>query len=367
MNQSLILLCAADPEAATPGRSVGAVVRDLLTAPTPTPGQVAILALFLLAILVVVVAFELVRRRREQLVKNRARWESFTASARRLGLDEESVERMRQMYLGSDALHAPEAMLRIPAVYDRALDAWLASRAEGLLPKEWESLEVARAKLKFRELNAETSLSHTRQIPSGQELRLASEDGKWTGNGLLWANREDRMDIRVQTAFPAEMKRIRVAFSRQGDGEYKSVPVVLGMDPAEVEIWCEHTDQLVRQQLRMWVRVPVLIPGRMRRVIGSDGVPHPFPEFEVTLMDLSGGGAMVSATREVEVESRGLLDFQLGEDFLEGVRFVMLRTGKPAKTGGHVCHLCFENIDVQTQERIMRFVFERQRSGRMAP
>ena len=76
---------------------------------------------------------------------------------------------------------------------------------------------------------------------------------------------------------------------------------------------------------------------------------------------------MVSSTLEVEVESRGVLDFSLGEGYLEGVRFVMLRTGKTSRSGGHVCHLCFENIDVQTQERIMRYVFERQRSGRMTP
>jgi c-di-GMP-binding flagellar brake protein YcgR len=57
----------------------------------------------------------------------------------------------------------------------------------------------------------------------------------------------------------------------------------------------------------------------------------------------------------------------MGDTLLEGVRFVMLRTGKTSRVGGHVCHLCFENIEVQTQERIMRYVFERQRAGRINP
>lgn len=73
---------------------------------------------------------------------------------------------------------------------------------------------------------------------------------------------------------------------------------------------------------------------------------------------------MVSSTEPIEVESRGQLDFPLGDARLDGVRFVMLRTGRNARSGAHVCHLCFENIDVQTQERIMRYVFERQRTGR---
>jgi len=140
---------------------------------------------------------------------------------------------------------------------------------------------------------------------------------------------------------------------------------VLGIDAAAGEIQFAHTDELLRQQLRMWVRVPVLIPGRMHRIIGPEGIPHPSQDFEVTLLDLSGGGAMVSSTQQLEIESRGLLDFMLGDAYLEGVRFVMLRTGKTTRSGGHVCHLCFENIDVQTQERIMRYVFERQRAGRI--
>ena len=106
------------------------------------------------------------------------------------------------------------------------------------------------------------------------------------------------------------------------------------------------------------------------RVRVIDKRPHiagnAFDEFDVTLLDLSGGGAMVSSSQMMEVESRGLLDFQLGENRMEGLRFVMLRSGRAQRGGtGHVCHLCFESIDVQTQERIMRYVFERQRAGRI--
>lgn len=364
MIRTLTLLAQADPEA-TPATSTGALVRELLTTSAPSPAQVAILALFLLGVLALVVGVELFRRRRDQLSRNRSRWENFASMARRLGLDDEAIERMREMHQGLDALHAPEAMLRIPAVYDRALDAWIEARQGSISPKEWESLEKVRLGLKFRGLGAETSLSHTRQIAQEQELRVASEDGHWTATAVLTENKEDRMVLRLSDSLPPSSARIRIAFSRQGDGEYKAMANVLGFDPETLRATCAHTEQVVRQQLRMWVRVPVLIPGRMRRVIGPSGTPHPEAEFEVTLLDLSGGGAMVSATHEVEVESRGLLDFNLGEGLLEGVRFVMLRIGKPSRPGGHVCHLCFENIDVQTQERIMRYVFERQRSGRM--
>lgn len=344
---------------------VGQIVRDLLTAPTPTPGQVAIFAGFLLSILGALVSVEMVRRRREQLVRNRVRWDNFAVLARQHGLDNEAIERMREMHLGLDALHAPDAMLRIPAVYDRALDAWISARGGNLSEKEWENLEKVRLNLKFKSLSAETSLSHTRQISDGQDVRLSTEDGHWATSGTVCANHEERIAVEVEGNLPRGHERLRIAFSRQGDGEYKVTTTVLSMDAGERIIQFAHTDQVVRQQLRMWVRVPVLLPGKMRRVIGPEGVAHPSQDFEVTLLDLSGGGAMVSASKSVEVESRGVLDFSLGESVLEGVRFVMLRTGRPSKLGGYVCHLCFENIDVQTQEKIMRYVFERQRAGRL--
>jgi hypothetical protein len=351
---------------ADPDRPVGSIVRDLLTTPAPTPGQVGIFAAFILCILAVVVGVELVRRRREQLARNRSRWDNFSVLARQRGLDDPAIARMREMHLGLDALHAPDAMLRIPAVYDRALDAWIAARGGTLPDAEWRSLEKIRARLKFKGLSAETSLSHTRQIADGQDLRLASEDGHWSGAGVVRSNCEDRMVVHVPGELPHGHGRMRIAFSRQGDGEYKTSIGILGFDVAEKDIQFAHTDQLLRQQLRMWVRVPVLIPGKMHRIIGPEGVPHAAQDFEVTLLDLSGGGAMVSSTQPLDVESRGLLDFMLGDAFLEGVRFVMLRTGKTSRSGGHVCHLCFENIDVQTQERIMRYVFERQRAGRIS-
>jgi len=364
MNPTTLLQHANSAE---PSRQVGAVVRDLLTTPAPTLPQVGILAGFLLVVLGAVVAIEMVRRRREQLSKNRSRWDNFTALARQRGLDEAAIERMREMHLGLDSLHAPDAMLRIPAVYDRALDAWIGSRGGELSAEDWKSLEAIRRQLRFKGLSAETSLSHTRQIADGQDVRLASEEGPWLGSGVVRTNREDRMLISVSGDLPPGTGRLRISFSRQGDGEYKASSGILALDTVGMEIHCAHTDQLLRQQLRMWVRVPVLISGRMSQIIGPSGIPNARGEFDVTLLDLSGGGAMVSSTQALEVESRGLLAFTMGDTLLEGVRFVMLRTGKTSRVGGHVCHLCFENIEVQTQERIMRYVFERQRAGRINP
>ncbi|HNY31660.1 MAG TPA: PilZ domain-containing protein [Fibrobacteria bacterium] len=347
-------------------RSAGAIASDIMVAPAATMGQVGMVAAFLLAVLVAVVLVEVLRRRRELLARARARWDHFAGLARQAGLEEADIERMRTMHMDMDAMHAPDAMLRIPAVYDRALEAWIRSRGGAISEREWQDLHRVRVKLKFHSLSSETSLSHTRQISDHQEVRLSTEEGDWAGSGAVCNNREDRLEVLVKSLPPPGTSRLRLAFSRQGDGEYKTVLSISGMETEQAILRFSHTDQIVRQQLRMWVRVPVLLPGKMRRVVSPDGTSHAFDEFDVTLLDLSGGGAMVSSSKMMEVESRGLLDFQLGENRLEGLRFVMLRSGRAQRGGtGHVCHLCFESIDVQTQERIMRYVFERQRAGRI--
>lgn len=331
----------------------------------PASWQVVVLGVFLLLLLGALVVWELLRKRREQLAKVRKQWENFQVQAKAAGMGDADVDLMKEMYQCLDALHAPDAMLRIPASYDRALDAWLASQGGRISSAQWDHLEGIRRRLGFKGLAAEMSLSHTRQIAEAQEVRMATEDGNLACVGKVFANREELLTIALPDAvkFSAGM-RIRIAFSRQGDGEYKVNLPILKVDHAANQIVVEHSDQLTRQQLRMWVRVPVLIAGKMRKVIGPDGAPHALESFEVTLLDLSGGGAMVSSSEPIEVESRGSLDFLLGDTRMEGVRFVMLRTGRNARNGGHVCHLCFENIDIQTQERIMRYVFERQRTGR---
>lgn len=364
----LSVLVAQQPAELAPpvGRQVPArFFERMFEAANPASWQVIVLGVFLLLLLGVLVVWELLRKRREQLAKVRRQWENFQVQAKSVGMGDADVALMKEMYQCLDALHAPDAMLRIPASYDRALDAWLASHGGKISSAQWDHLEGIRRRLGFKGLAAEMSLSHTRQISEAQEVRMATEDGNLACVGKVFANHEDLLTI----ALPESVKysagmQIRIAFSRQGDGEYKVNLPILKVDHLASQIFVEHSDQLTRQQLRMWVRVPVLIAGKMRKVIGPGGTPHASDSFEVTLLDLSGGGAMVSSSEPIEVESRGLLDFLLGDTRMEGVRFVMLRTGRNARNGGHVCHLCFESIDIQTQERIMRYVFERQRTGR---
>lgn len=330
-----------------------------------SPAAVVGLGIAILALLLVVVSLELWRQRRELKDRLSQQWRVFEGLAGSRGLDASDIAFLKELHAGMESLHSPDVLIRIPAVYDRALEAWIGDRV--LAPDQWMKLSRIRRLLGFKGLTGETSLSHTRQMTDGQIVRLAPEGGDLWVTARVVNNNEDCIEVMSDDHVVwSAGSEIRLAFSRQGDGEYKAQVRLIRKDADSPALVLGHSAKLSRQQLRMWVRVPVFLEGAMRDLTDSDGNPLEPSTLAVHLLDLSGGGTMASAPTELPVESRGMLDFKLGETMIEGVRFILLRNGKPAKDGGHTCHLCWDGIEISAQERIMRFVFERQRLGSTA-
>lgn len=327
-----------------------------------SPAAVVGLGIAILVLLLVVVSLELWRQRRELKDRINQQWRVFEGLAGARGLDASDIDFLKELHAGMESLHSPDVLIRIPAVYDRALEAWIGDRT--IAPEQWQKLSRIRRQLGFKGLTGETSLSHTRQMTDGQIIRLAPESGEEWFTARVVNNNEDCIEVMPDTHIAwSPGSEIRLAFSRQGDGEYKSHVRLIRRDAESPALILGHSAKLSRQQLRMWVRVPVYLEGKMRELTDSEGTPMEPREFDVHLLDLSGGGTMASTPVELPVDARGLLDFRLGETMIEGIRFILLRNGKPAKDGGHTCHLCWDGIEISAQERIMRFVFERQRLG----
>lgn len=338
------------------------VFRQIMRIDEASPAAVVGLGVAVLLLLLVVVTLELWRQRKELRDRITQQWRVFEGIASSKGLDETDIAFLKEIHFGMDSLHSPDVLIRIPAVYDRALETWLGGKT--LSSDQWGKLERIRRLLGFKGLTGETSLSHTRQVSDGQIVRLAPEGGEEWFSAKVLVNHEDRIEVLPDSPIKwPSGSEIRLAFSRQGDGEYKAGVTLVRKDPDTSVLVLGHSSKLSRQQLRMWVRVPVYLEGIMRQVVGPDGLRVDPPEFPVHLLDLSGGGTMASSKIDLPVESRGLLDFRIGETMVEGVRFILLRNGKPAKDGGQTCHLCWDGIEIPAQERIMRFVFERQRLG----
>jgi c-di-GMP-binding flagellar brake protein YcgR len=337
-----------------------------LRMPQGTPLAVAIIAASVLLLVLLVVVLEIFRRKRELDQKVAIQWEAFDITARQKGLTEEEMELLRDIHSCQSGEVSPDSVLRLASVYDRAIDDWMAALSEdGERPSvaQWEHLARIRSCLGFNSLSFETRLSHTRQFPLLQTIRIWTTKGDKVARAMVVANHETELELDWAEA-PIELalgESVNISFSRQSDGEYRcEVPVISIRDGG----FCvAHTARLNRQQLRMWVRVPVALVGRAFRLVAPDGQALPVDELEIRLLDLSGGGAMIASPMAIPVETRGLMSFELGDVQLVDVPFLLLRHGKSTKEGWQIGHLCFDGIDTASQEKVMRFVFEKQRTG----
>jgi PilZ domain len=336
--------------------------------PEATPLVFVVVCIVALFFVLLVVALEILRRRRDIEKATAVQWDAFELTAAQKGLTGSELDLLREIHAEQSGEIAPVALLRLASVYDRAIDDWidgLNKDGEGPTIAQWENLARIRSCLGFNTLSFETRLSHTRQIPVGQVLRVWSVRNDSVTNCVVSLNTETEfvlewkdnpLDVLVGGA-------LNFSFSRQSDGEYRAEVGLLRLESGKVH--CTHTARLNRQQLRMWVRVPVYLDGCVYRLVAPDGQALPVDRLEVRLMDLSGGGAMIASPMIIPVETRGLMEFDLGEYKLFDVPFLLLRHGRPDANGWQIGHLCFDGVETSTQEKIMRFVFERQRIGQV--
>lgn len=316
----------------------------------------------ILLLLGVIVAIELLRQYRAKEKQAEIQWESFNQFVIDHGLDATQAGLLRRIHGALASQHPPDALFRIPAIYDRALDAWLGQHGGSLDASEWQSLARIRQTLRYHALPSETSLSHTRQIAEGQPvmIKLDGSDGRM--KAVVLANTDANLVLLPEPAQVAvgEGAKLHLWFTRNGDGEYDfSVPLQEIATRDQGRVWVlGHTSHLHRRQLRSWVRVPVHLPARMRHVVSAEGEKS---VLDALLVDLSGGGARARCRSPLPQGAGGVLEFSLGDHFIQGLRFRILRCVESAREASFSCHLCFEEIEASTQERIIRYVFEQQR------
>ncbi|MEN9354980.1 MAG: hypothetical protein RL318_2305 [Fibrobacterota bacterium] len=337
-----------------------------LRMPQGTPLAILLIAGIVLLIVAVVVVLEIFRRKGELDQKIAVQWEAFELTAQQKGLTEEEMDLLRDIHACQSGEVAPDALLRLASVYDRAIDDWMEVLSEdGEKPSvsQWEHLARIRSCLGFNSLSFETRLSHTRQFPLLQSVRIWTSRGEKVTRAMVVANHETELELDWSEAAQELLlgENVNISFSRQGDGEYRCEVPVISVRPGGFCV--AHTARLNRQQLRMWVRVPVALSGRVYRLVAPDGQALPVDELEIRMMDLSGGGAMIASPMAIPVETRGAMSFELGDMRLDDVPFLLLRHGKATREGWQIGHLCFDGIETLSQEKVMRFVFERQRTG----
>ncbi len=123
----------------------------------------------------------------------------------------------------------------------------------------------------------------------------------------------------------------------------------------------------VSAQKRNFVRVDVLLPVSFNVVNEqSQRLRRNAPNLGCSV-NLSSGGMLLATDRELPTGTRLLLTFPLFEGEAEVWTDALVLVSQRQQEGAlkkFLCHLSFDSPDKDTQDKIMKFIFEKQRSLR---
>jgi len=117
-------------------------------------------------------------------------------------------------------------------------------------------------------------------------------------------------------------------------------------------------ENISRVQQRSWVRIEVLLPLEYRMA------GYPIDYYQTTTADLSGGGCLMVANHPIDLDT--LLDLRLtiSESFILECQGRVTRSQQVENSKKrHKIGIRFENLNDATIDRIVAFIFQKQRES----
>jgi hypothetical protein len=327
---------------------------------------------FLVILMGVLVAFEVLRSGKGQREKIDIGWQYFSEMAGQKRLTPQEIEILKAI-VEEGAVSSADMVFDSSFVYEEALEAFLKANSRQLdkEPTQYALLRGLRLKLGYSHLPSEIPLSSTRQLEEGMTVNLTDDEGS-IRKGRVQEVREQAWAIALETEIPPTVAvggAVELSLLRPGDGEYAVKLPVTATRLGQKAIFLPHTRALERKQLRNWVRIDVNIPCRvtvMARPEGweaADGGPSVGMVLEGRLLDLSGGGSCARFTSPIPQGHKLSLNFDLPGTSLRGVRCEVMRMISVIRANREDFehNLKFSDMETAFQEKIVRYVFEKQR------
>jgi hypothetical protein len=334
-----------------------------------------IILTIVLSAIVLAVVFAVRRMLRKELEDDDRRANLYAENVARCGLTGEEQELLETM-VGRKKIAQPHAVFQSLRLFEECVDAEVRSLLEsGAGPDEQKMKDLfgdLRMKMGFVHLPLEHPLASTRNISVGQTGSVFSA----SNNKVLLR----KVSVTDNTAFSMTIKYIaeneevlrlvpgqpvRFAFARQNDGLYGVQTVVARADkPGLLEV--RHTLDMKRNQLRQFVRIETSLPLTFRLLGTQDPEKSEVKVGTVVsarLSDISGGGLSFLFERSLRLGDTVSLNFNLPGFPCAGVTgkivHLSLREGKEKTLFKN--HVQFVNIDSRKRERIISYIFEKER------
>ncbi|MBN1308347.1 MAG: PilZ domain-containing protein [Chitinispirillaceae bacterium] len=332
---------------------------------------VLILASLLLIITVLYVRTQLKIKHDRKEMSNKL----FQYHAMKSDLYPSELKRLRQLITHEVVSH-PHTIFQSVSLFERCIDAevrllLLTNNDPDLLENDERMLSGIRKKLGYGYLPLEHPLLSTRNVEIGQVMTVFKTTGAvpLVQHAVVVANKETffRLQYNIDNEDPVNFstgQEVNLAFARQGDGIYGVQVEICRVDePSTID--CLHTLQLTRNQMRRYVRIEVKLPIRVR-IIPPEAATEPEPfalHFDAKLVDISGGGLSFLYEKPFVPGDIVSMQFSLGDASFSCITGKVLRVslqeGKSVTLYRH--HIQFLSIEQQNRDRIVKFIFEKQR------
>jgi hypothetical protein len=337
-----------------------------------SPLGLAIAGFSVVALMAVFVIFEMVRSDSRQREKIDIGWQYFAEMAGQKRLTPQETDILRRIVEQGNVSSA-DMVFDSSFIYEDALEAYIKDNARQLDrdDTQYALLRGLRLKLGYSHLPSEVPINSTRQLEEGMMVSLVDGEGSLR-KGRIHEVKERSWIVALDAEIPPTVAvgaAVELALLRSGDGEYSVRLPILATRLGQRQIHLPHTRTLDRKQLRNWVRIDVNIPCRvtvMARAEGWDksmGGPGVGMVLEGRLIDLSGGGSCARFSSPIPQGYKLSLNFDLPGTSLRGVHSEVMRMTSTLKGNREDFehNLKFMSMDTAAQEKIVRYVFEKQR------
>jgi c-di-GMP-binding flagellar brake protein YcgR len=327
------------------------------------PEVVLGIALVALVLIGVLVLNEIRKADGREKARAKISWDVFYAKAASYKLTPVEIKVLESMVVESRITNA-DSILSSAHVFENARDEVYrnAGGVNQFSEHDLQAFRELRSRLGFSPLPVETPFVSSRQFAPG--LRVIVEVPEAGVASATMIRNVDEKTWSTENPFEGNLgvhagQPAKLSMTRGGDAEYTIDTEILQVK--DLFISFKHTRHLSRRQLRNWVRVDVSIPGVVSVKDAESGLLS--PPIKGRIADLSGGGMAMRLPSALPVGSRMLMDFQLNETPIIGMEVEVIRVVplKNAEELIHVHSLSFKDVQRPVQERIVRFVFEKQR------
>lgn len=300
----------------------------------------------------------------------------FMENAEETGLTSFEIDKVRKLLTHEKNID-PQIIFQSISMFEKCVDKEtrmiIDKNVSSELRKEENDLLVSiRRKIGFHRLAFEHPLISTRNISIGQAGSLFGKNHKkpLINRAVVVDSNEFTFFLQYNVEkenvlYVSPGDEIKYAFTRQNDSVYGIALTIAASDGSgTIEVY--HTMNLLRNQLRQYVRIEVNLPIKFRLMHTMDKDKSEIrvhESVESKMLDVSGGGLSFLCERSLRAGDIISTSFDIPDNKFKGVVGKILRIslqeGKYNVYYKH--HVQFQNLEPRKRDSIVKYVFEKQR------